>query len=534
MATSPQAEMELPLPAAMLDQLSDASSWSIVLPVIIALTGAGLLFLVRKPSGRSFGFALLAVLAILALEVGLFRQVLHAGPAVVILGYWFAPFGISFMVDLMGAGFALVAAFITLVVLIYSRSEIVSHESRSVFYPLVLLLLAGVTGSLLTGDMLNLYLWLELTLFATICLMTMGAKTSRAGAIRRFGILNGLASLFFLAGIACLYSLAGTWNMADIIRATPDIPELPLSIVAVLFLLALGTRAIVFPVAAQVSGRPVFASVLALLGTFLSMAGIYGLFRTHVVLFPVSGKLFDPVLTSLGVLMMIGGPLGALVQTRLRRAAGYLVIGTGGIVMAGMSMPGLHGVAGAMFAVIYMALAMAAFYLVSGIIEKAGQTEDIRHMGGFYRRNALLSVLFLVLVLAVAGVPPFLGFWPRMLITHAALSRPEWTQTIALSLNSLLTLVAAIRLWTLVSWQSAPEHARSGKAKGQAQWIFLGKNRASVGAVIVLTGLVVALGLWPDLLIDSVHIAATELQNPQIYVEAADPKNVESFVADPL
>ena len=121
----------------------------IVLPVVLGLLGAALALMLRRAGA---GIALVVVVAIIACDVMLVQRVLDGGPVSMTMGRWLPPFGISFAADMFGAGFALAAALVTLVVLVYSLGE----RAEEGFYPLVLLLLAGVSGAFLTGDLFNL------------------------------------------------------------------------------------------------------------------------------------------------------------------------------------------------------------------------------------------------------------------------------------------------------------------------------------------------------------------------------------------
>src|SRR5690606_12099005 len=127
----------------------------------------------------------------------------------------------------------------------------------------------------------------------------------------------------------------------------------------------------------------------------------------------------EPVLVTIAVATLLIAPLGAIAETNLRRAIGFFVIGGVGSVLVGIALPSLAGVSGAGLYVFHAILTMTAFYLVAGLVEsRTGQT-DTRRMGGIYAASAPLSILFFVLVLATAGVPPFLGFWPKLLLLQA-------------------------------------------------------------------------------------------------------------------
>src|SRR5690606_3902439 len=113
---------------------------------------------------------------------------------------------------------------------------------------------------------------------------------------------------------------------------------------------------------------------------------------------------------------LVIAPLGAIAETHLRRAIGFLVMGGIGAILAGLAMPSLLGIAGSGLYIFHAILTMTALYMVAGLVEKRTGAKDSRQMGGLYAASAPISILFFTLVLASSGVPPFLGFWPKLLL----------------------------------------------------------------------------------------------------------------------
>src|SRR5690606_19436278 len=176
------------------------------------------------------------------------------------------------------------------------------------------------------------------------------------------------------------------------------------------------------------------------------------------------------------------------------------------------AIPSLAGVSGAGLYVFHAIFTMTAFYLVAGLVEwQTGET-DSRRMGGLYAATTPVSVLFFVLVLASAGVPPFLGLWPKLLLLQAGLGEGNWTGALiatALVVNAVLTLIAGSRLWAHIFWRppaAVPAPARASHLR--------------LGAAGVLVALVVAAGLWPNPLFEALRLGAPDLLDPSRYVAA--------------
>lgn len=511
--------VELVLPTAMMDTVTAAADWVLVLPLVLCLMGAATALMLRKSGELTFVLALLIVAAVIACETALLLRVLDSGPLSMTMGKWLPPFGISFAADIFGVGFALAASVVTFLVLVYAQGDHNAERAQDGFHAMVLLLLAGVTGSFLTGDLFNLYVWFEVMLIASFGLMVQGGRPAQLDGAVKYGFINFLATTFFLLALGLLYGLLGTLNMADIMRVAPAANPAAMAGVAALLLLAFGMKAAVFPVNAWLpaSYHTPPAAVSALFAGLLTKVGIYAMLRALVVLLPASRDLLEPVLVAVALATLLIAPLGAIAETNLRRAVGYFVIGGVGSVLAGIAVPSLAGVSGAGFYVFHAILTMTALYLVAGLVEWQTGATDTRHMGGMYAASAPVSILFFVLVMAVAGVPPSLGFWPKLLLVQAGLGEGGWAGgliAIAILVNAVLTLVAGTRLWAHIFWRSAPEGApMPAPVPPNAGWLRL-------GAATTLVAIIVAAGLWPNGLFEALRLGAPDILDPSRYVAA--------------
>ncbi|HEV7344829.1 MAG TPA: proton-conducting transporter membrane subunit [Devosia sp.] len=511
--------MELDLPPAMIDTVTAVADWVLVLPMVLCLMGAATALMLRKAGGLTFVLAVLIVIGVIACEVSLLLRVLETGPLSMTMGKWLPPFGISFTADIFGAAFALSAAVVTLVALIYAQGERTGDGGGNGFHALLLLLLAGVTGSFLTGDLFNLYVWFEVMLIASFGLIVLGGRPEQFDGAVKYGFLNFLATTFFLLALGLLYGLLGTLNMADVMRVAPAANPAAMAGVAALLLLAFGMKAAAFPVNAWLPAayHTPPAVISALFAGLLTKVGIYALLRSLVVLLPASRDLLEPMLIAVAVTTLVIAPLGAIAETNLRRSIGFLVIGGVGSVLAGIAIPSLVGVSGAGLYIFHSMLTMTAFYLVAGLVERHTGERDSRRMGGIYAADAPLSIAFLILVLAAAGIPPFLGFWPKVLLLQAGLGDGTWLGGIvagALIVNAILTLIAGTRLWAHIFWRSSPEGAVAEEGRSSAgEWLRFG----AAGALVTI---VVAAGIWPNALFEALRLGAPDLLDPSRYVTA--------------
>jgi len=504
-----------------------AADWVVVLPVVVSLATAALLVIGRGARELLWGGALLGVAAVLLVDAALLWRVVELGPLSMTMGNWLPPFGISFTVDMVGAVFAFAAAGVTLLLLAYLRVDMPERAREQGVYPLILLLLAGVSGAFLTGDLFNLYVWFEVMLIASFGLLALGGRDLQLDATVKYGFLNFLATAFFLLALGLIYGLLGTLNMADIVGKATSADPVPLAGIGALLLLAFGMKAAAFPVNAWLpaSYHAPPPAISALLAGLLTKVGVYALLRSLGMLLPGARELLDPVIALVAIGTLIVGPLGAIAETNLRRALGFLLIGGVGATLAGLALGNVSGLAGAVAYTLHAILTITALYMLAGLIEAMTGATDTREMGGLYAAASLPSVLFFGLMLAVAGVPPFLGFWPKLLLIDGGFARwgfgvDAWALALwlAVLVNALLSLIAGARLWSHIFWRPGHEGAASELPNTaltpldrRARWLGLGT--ATVLAVVVLL-----LGLFPEPLLSFAREGARGLLDPSHYI----------------
>jgi len=509
-----------------------ASDWIIILPVALALLGAGALLMLRTARDFQWLLAAAATTGVLLCDLLLLSQTSGQGPMSMTMGNWLPPFGISFTADVIGAAFALAAAVLTLILLVYLQVDVPERAKRDGVYPLILLLLAGVNGAFLTGDLFNLYVWFEVMLIASFGLMVLGGRNIQLDGTVKYGVVNFLATSIFLLSLGLLYGTLGTLNMADIALVAASADPAVMASIAALLMLAFGIKAAAFPVNTWLpaSYHTPPAAISALLGGLLTKVGVYALLRTLVMLVPASRDVLEPVLATVAMLTLVLAPMGAIAETNLRRAIGFLLIGGIGAVLLGIAAPDMQGIGGSTAYVLHAMLTITGLYLVAGLIEKATGETDTRRMGGLYAASAPLSILFLILVLAISGVPPSLGFWPKLLLLEASLGGSGlvtgqldyWSLGLAfcLLLNALLTLIAGTRIWAHIFWRAGREGGQSEQPNPDLRPLTARERWLGLGPAALLTAVVVLAGLAPNPLLEIGRGAALGLLQPQGYIEA--------------
>lgn len=491
------------------------ADWLVVLPPAWCMLAGTVLLMLRKSVRLQAIIAIPALAVLVLVDALLLAHVSQNGPVTMVMGRWLPPFGIAFTADLTGVLFALTGAVVALAGSVHALSDIDGTGRRYGFYPFLLLLMAGASGAFLTGDIFNLYVWFEVLLISSFGLIVLGSEARQIDGAIKYAFLNLVATTLFLIATGYLYGIFGTLNMADIaVKAAAGRADLPLMTLATLYLVAFGMKAAAFPVnfwlpASYHTPRVV---VSALFAGLLTKVGIYALLRTLIMLFPIEREELSFVIALAGVATMLAGALGALGQSDIRRLLGYVVISGIGVMLVGLSLGSPGGVGGAIFYALHSMVVMTALYMVAGLAGRLAGTFDLNRLGGLHTRSALFSTLSLVLFFAVSGLPPFSGFWPKVMVAKAAMDIGAWWLVAAVFLTGFLTTIALGRVFALAYWRPAGEALPEAAIPASA-----------LLPLVALTALTVGFGLFPNALLATIQHAAQGLADPRAYIGSVFP-----------
>lgn len=506
---------------AMIQAATPLADWLVVGPVLTPLLAGALLLMLRKRLAPQPWIACAALAANIAMLVALLLRILADGPLTMMMGRWMAPFGIAFTADLAGVTFALASAAVALACCIYSVADIDGPRRRQGFYTFFLLMMAGINGAFLTGDIFNLYVWFEVLLIASFGLIVLGSEPVQLDGSLKYAFLNLVGTTLFLIATGYLYGTFGTLNMADLTMKLQTAPEgVPIMTIAALFATAFAMKAAAFPLnfwlpASYHTPRIV---VSALFAGLLTKVGVYALLRVLVMIMAAQREALADALAIVAILTMILGVLGALSQSDIRRALGFLVVSGIGSMIAGVALSGDVALSGAIFYAVHSMIVMAALYLAAGVIGRRAGSFELKDLGGQYAASPWFAFGFLILAVSVAGLPPLSGFWPKLLIVRGALSQGQGWLAAAVLVTALLTSLAIFRVWLFVFWRGGPEGTRDGAEA----WVLKPLSPASarlsglsLGALLLLT---VAIGLLPQMLVETAQQASRGLIDPASYI----------------
>jgi multicomponent Na+:H+ antiporter subunit D len=486
-----------------------------VLPVALPLATAGLLLVTRRRPGLAPSSSLAGALALAGAGGLLVVETFASGRWVVALGGWAAPHGIVLSVDVFGALMVLVTGLVASAALVARRFEPAGKNGEPLTHALVHLLLFGVCGAFLTGDLFNLYVCFEVMLVASFALMATGeGAQSRRGTVF-YLVASLLGSMLFLLAAGLVYGASGTLNLDELARRAPGLvagqPALWWSIAALL-LVAFGLKAGVFPLFSWLPrSYPVLSpSLAALFAGLLTKVGIVALARLALAVMP-AGLALDLALAPVAGITMIVGALAALAQRDLRRVLsfhivsqiGYMVMG---LVLLGAADPAVRaaGLAATVFYVVHHILVKSALFLGGGLMARAGGGFDLATLGDLRRRQPALALVFAIPALSLAGLPPLSGFWAKLALIRVGLDDGRWLLVAAALAAGLLTLLSMLKLWNEAFWKPRPESAPVAA---------LGKP--ALLPIAALASVTIAIGVWPQALWELALAAAFQVGGTQ-------------------
>lgn len=486
----------------------------LILPVAVPLLSAALCGFALHSARLRRALGMGGLTAYLAVAIVLFITVEREGVIVTALGSWPAPFGIVLVADLFSAMMVLITGIMAILAGLTAIGGGNTQRGTN-FWGLLHLLIMGVSGAFLTGDIFNLFVWFELTLLSSFVLLVLnGGRNQMEGAIK-YVTLNLMASFLFLAAVGILYGRTGSLNMADLaerVAASTD-PQF-FTPLAMLFLTSFGIKAGIFPLyfwlPAAYHTAPIY--VTALFSALLTKLGVYALVRMFTLVFTGEAAFNNQVLLVLAGLTMLSGVLGAVAQYDLRRLLSFHIISQIGYLIMGLGLGSTLALAGLIYFMAHVIFAKAGLFFVGGLVRRHAGTYDLKRLGGLYATHPGLAVLFLLPALSLAGIPPFSGFWAKLSLVRAGLEAEQYLLVGTALFVGMLTLYSMIKIWNEAFWKAQP----AGESPEDPPW----DGWRLLVPVFTCAFAVCIMGLAADPFFDYALRAAEQLLAPEIYIQA--------------
>jgi multicomponent Na+:H+ antiporter subunit D len=461
--------------------------------------------------------SLIGAVAQLGSAVMLINSVLEHGYVIIHVGAWAAPFGITLVADLFSAMMVLITGVIAVAVALYSMGDIDQRHTQKHYYSLIHLLLMGVNGSFLTGDLFNLYVWFEVMLLSSFVLITLsGTKDQLEGGVK-YLLINILSSILFLCGVGLLYGKLGTLNMADVANLLKDHDDaLLVNSSAMLLLVAFGIKAALFPFFfwLPASYHTPRISISAIFAGLLTKVGIYALIRSYTLLFHSQFDVVQDVLLFLAGMTMLTGVFGAASHFDIKKILSFHIVSQIGYIVMGLAIGTPVAIAAAIFYTIHHILVKTNLFLIAGLIEKRCGTTDLKKLGGLAKASPALALLFFIPAFSLGGIPPLSGFWAKFGVIQAGLQTEHYLLVGCALFVGILTLYSMTKIWAEAFWKKAPSSCE--------QYNLANPNplpKVMVIPCVVLTLLTVWISLNPQPLLELSAKASEQLANPQCYIK---------------
>ncbi len=428
----------------------DLSSHLPILVIITPLLAAFTVPVVGLWNKKYCYFILLgAFLLQSAFALRILKIVIENGSIHYYIGGWIPPWGIEYAVDLLNAYVLSIVTVISLIIAIYAKKSVEKEISKGIvhFYALLLLLVTGLSGIVVTGDIFNLYVFLEISSLAAYALIAVGRGREALMASFNYVIMGTISACFILLGIGNLYMVTGSLNMIDLAALLPSIYSSKVVLTAcAFFCVGFSIKIALFPLHIWLPNAYTYApsAVSSIIAATMSKVGVYAFIRIMYTVFSSDFIInYLPVTAILGwvaALAIIVGSIMALAQYDLKRMLAYSSISQIGYVVLGIALANPLGMAGGLLHILNHALMKGCLFLVAGAIIYATGFRNIHDFRGLGKKMPLTMAAFIVAALSMIGVPPTVGFLSKWYLALGAIDAGNWIFLGVILLSSLLNL----------------------------------------------------------------------------------------------
>ena len=396
-----------------------------VIPIFIPLLFAAITVLFRKRIAMQRLLTTLATLLVLAFSIFNIYMVNKHQILILEMGNWASPFGITLTLDGLNSILVTTSSVVFLATLIYSFKTIDKVRELSFFYPGFLLILVGINGAFTTGDIFNLFVFYEILLMSSYLLLLVGINKEQLKSSISYVLMNVFAGSLFVISIGYLYTIVGSLNMAYISQTISSM--------------------------ADRRGLYLVGAVM-IFGALLTKVGLYSIIRTYGLFYYESNFIKSYILI-LGAVSIIAGCIGAIYQKDLKQIVIFNIVISLGVMVCGTATLNTFGVKGALFYAVNDILLKAALFIVVGLIIYVSGVKYLQKCG-LINKYPLLGWIYFIIVLSLAGVPPFSGFYGKALIIKGLVTNNNTFIAILVALSGLVVFYSLIRIFLNVFYDN--------------------------------------------------------------------------------
>lgn len=482
-----------------------------VLPIIIPLLAGVIIAFFNKKIIVARVLSKIFIVINLFVTAYVTYLVFTQGLLILETGSWEAPYGIVFVADPLSILLVLTTNILS-VACIFISPRLVSDKKESFyFYTFVFLLISGVSGAFLTGDLFNLFVFFEVLLMASYGLIVLGGEKKQLRESLKYVLINLFSSIIFVTTVAFLYAIVGTVNMAHIAERVQEVEQTgALTTIGIVFFFVFATKAALFPLyywmpKSYTVPNPV---VSALFGALLTKVGIYSIMRIYTLIFVGETELTHNFFIIVAGLSMIFGVIGALSTNDIKLLISYNVIPSIGFILVGIALANENGLSGATYYLMHDMIIKTVLFLIVGVIVYAAGTADLRKLGGLMHVYPQLGWSLFIAALVLAGIPPLSGFIGKLLLLRGSVENDQILIIIVMLISSLLILYSVMKIFIQCFWGEKNTNIETKSIRGM------------LPPIVGLLTISVFLGIGSEFVYPYINDVATYLLDPEIYINA--------------
>ncbi len=461
-----------------------------ILQIIVPLIAAPLCVLLKRPR-LVISFAIIVCWVTFGLAILLMDRVASGGVIIYELGGWAAPWGIEYRVDALSAFVLLFVSGIGAIVMSYAPASMANEIRRNrqyLFCATYLLCLTGLLGIAITGDLFNLFVFLEISALSSYTLIALGKKRQALPAAFQYLVMGTIGATFILIGIGLMYMMTGTLNMADMAARLELANGVRTALVAFGFLsVGISLKMALFPLHLWLPNAYAFAPsvVTAFLAATATKVSVYILLRFVFSVFGIGFAFeampLDAILMPLALVGIFVASTVAIFQSDIKRMLAYSSVAQIGYMVLGISFASVAGLTGGIVHMFNHALMKGGLFLAMGCIIMQLRSVDIEDMHGIGRRMPFTMAAWVVGGLGLIGVPVTVGFISKWYLIQAALERGWWPVAVLVLMSSLL---AVVYVWRVVEVAYFKEPSEKASVAREAPVSMLIPTWALIGATL--------------------------------------------------
>lgn len=492
-------------------------------PIVAPLIGAAIcLLLARRNTAQRWVALTAGLIGCLCSFLVLYANLGDAPGSIQIyrLGGWEVPYGIVLVADKLAALLSFMGSTVIVAGLLYCLQCRDKSVTYPVFMPAFLCMSTGLNGAFYTGDIFTFFVFLELMVMSSVVIVAISDNRLGLEAAIKYIFISGMGSLLLLLAIAAAYATYGTLTLGQVsqILSTGERPLLALP-AAVMFMTAYLIKSAVFPFHFW---QPDFHTTAptplsAMLSSVVVKVGIYGIIRITTLFLVQEAPLIQNILLILGVIGIFFGGLSALRTWNAKRMLAYSTLGQVGFILVAI---GWGSELALVAAIIYMfnhALIKSALLMIVGVIASYNEkhSANFKEIAGSGKGLILLSVLYLLGGMALAGIPPLNGFISKVALVRGGADVENWA-VLGLSIaGGLITIIYVMKSWQIIFQQPAPEDAPHRHAHGDSPL-----------APALLVAACFLLGIFAEPLVSMTENTVQQVRDPSAYTCAVLERSV--------